>query len=48
MQALSHIHSPLDQVTALPFLLEGDTIDDYHSLMKRVQDDWFKLMRELG
>ena len=45
---LSHINVPLDQVTAIPFGLEGDTIDYYHSLMKQVQDDWFEVMRVLG
>ena len=45
---LSNINSPLDQVTALPFLLEGVAIQYYYSLMKQVQDDWFELMRVLG
>ena len=45
---LSDINSPLDQITALPFLLEGDAIDYYHSLTKQVEDDWFELMRVLG
>ena len=29
---LSDINSPLNLVTALPFLLEGDAINYYHSL----------------
>ena len=45
---LSNINSPLDQVTAIPFLLEGDAINYYHSLTKQVQDDWFELMFVLG
>ena len=36
------------QVTALPFLLYGNTIHYYHSLTKRVQDDSFELMRVLS
>ena len=50
MQAfiLSDINSPLPQVTALPFHLEGDAIQYYHSLTKQVQDDWFELMGVLG
>ena len=50
MQAfiLSGINSPLVQVIALPFLLEGDAVDYYHSLTKQVQDNWFQLMRVLG
>ena len=46
--ALSDITSPLDPVTTIRFLLEGDTVAYYHSLTKQVQDDWFKLMRVLG
>ena len=42
------INPPFDQVTALPFLLEGDAIDNYHSLTKQVQDDWFQLMHLSG
>ena len=45
---LSDITSPLDQVTTIPFLLEGDAVEYYHSLIKQVQDDWFELMRVLG
>ena len=45
---LSDINSPNDLDTALPFLLEGDAIDYYHSFMKQVQDDWYELMRVLG
>ena len=39
---------PSNQVSALSFLLEGDAIDYYHSLTKKVQDDWYELMRALG
>ena len=46
--ALSDITSPVDQVTTIPLLLEGDAIEYYHSLMKVVQDDWLELMRVLG
>ena len=46
--ALSHITSPVHQVTTIPFLLEGDAVEYYHSLTKVVQDDWFELMRALG
>ena len=46
--APSDITSPVDQVTTIPFLLEGDAVEYYHSLPKVVQDDWFKLMRVLG
>ena len=46
--ALSDITSPHHQVTSIPFLLEGDTAEYYHSLTKQVQDDWFELMRVLG
>ena len=45
--ALSYISSPVDQVTTIPFLLEGNAVECYHSLMKVVQDDWFELMRVL-
>ena len=45
---LSDITSPLDQVTTIALLLEGDTIDYDHSLTKEVQDDWIELMRVLG
>ena len=45
--ALRDITSPLDQVTTIPFLLEGDAVEYYHSLTKQVQDDWFELMRVL-
>ena len=44
---LPDITSPLDKVTTIPFLLEGDAIDYYHSLRKQVQDNWFELMRVL-
>ena len=37
--ALSDITSPLDQVTTIPFLLEGNAVKYYHSLTKQVQDD---------
>ena len=46
--ALSDITSPVDQVTTIPFLLEGDAVEYYYSLTKVVQDDWFELMRVLG
>ena len=46
--ALSDITLPVDQVTTIPFLLEGDTVEYYHSLTNVVQDDWFQLMRVLG
>ena len=46
--ALSDITSPVDQVTTILFLLEGDAVEYYHSLTKVVQDDWFQLMRVLG
>ena len=36
---LSDIDPPLDQVTALPFLLEGDAKNYYHTWTKQVQDD---------
>ena len=36
---LSDINSPLDQVTAIWFLLEGDAMDHCHSLTKQVQDE---------
>ena len=42
--ALSDITSPVDQVTTIPFLLEGDAVEYYHSLTKVVQEDWFELM----
>ena len=45
---LSDANSPLNQVTALLFLLEGNAIDYYHSLSKQVQDYWFELMHVLG
>ena len=45
---LSDITSPVDQVTTISFLLEGDAAEYYHSLTKAVQDDWFDLMRVLG
>ena len=46
--APSDITSPHDQVTTIPFLLEGDALEYYHSLTKQVQDDWFELMRVFG
>ena len=46
--ALSDITSPVDQVTTVPLLLQGDAVEYYHSLTKVVQDDWFELMRVLG
>ena len=45
---LSDITSPVDQVTTILFLLDGDAADYYHSLTKAVQDDWLELMRVLG
>ena len=45
---LSDITSPVDQVTTISFLLEGDAAEYYHSLRTGVQDDWFELMRVLG
>ena len=45
---LSDITSPVNQVTTISFLLEGDAVEYYHSLTKTVQDDWFELMRVLG
>ena len=30
--ALSDITSPVDQVTTIPFLLEGNAVEYYHSL----------------
>ena len=46
--ALSDITSPLDQVTTIPSLLEGNAVEYYHSFTKKVQDDWFELMRVVG
>ena len=46
--ALSDITSPVDQVTTIPLLLQGDAVEFYHSLTKVVQDDWFELMHVLG
>ena len=46
--ALSDITSPVEQVTTIPFLLEGNAVEYYHSFTKVVQDDWFELMRVLG
>ena len=46
--ALSDITSPLHQVSTILFLLKGDAVEYYHSLIKHVQDDWFELMRVLG
>ena len=37
-----------NQITALPFLLEDDTINYYHTLTEQLQDDWYELMRVLG
>ena len=45
---LSDITSPVEQVTSISFLLDGDAAEYYHSLTKAVQDDWFELMRVLG
>ena len=36
---LSDITSPVDQVTTISFLLDGDAAEYYHSLTKAVQDD---------
>ena len=38
---LSNINFCNDQVTALPFLVEGDPIDYHHGLTKQVQEDWY-------
>ena len=46
--ALSDITSTVDQVTTIPFLLEGDAVEYYHSMTKVVQDDRFEVMRVLG
>ena len=46
--SLSDITSPVDQVTTISFLLEGDAAVYYHSFTKAVQDDWFELRRVLG
>ena len=45
---LLDITSPVDQVTTISFLLDGDAAEYYHSLKKAVQDDWFELMCVLG
>ena len=45
---LSDVTSPVDQVTTISFLLDGDAAEYYHSLTKAVQDDWFEVMRVLG
>ena len=45
---LSDITSPVDQVTIISFLFDGDAAEYYPSLTKAVQDDWSKLMRLLG
>ena len=45
---LSDITSPIDQVTTIPFLSEGDAVEYFHSLTTIVQDDWFELTRVLG
>ena len=45
---LSDITSPVDQVTTISVLLDGDAADYYHSLTKAVQDDWSELMCVLG
>ena len=45
---LSDITSPVDQVTTISFLSEGDAAEYYHSLTKAVQDDLFELMRVFG
>ena len=46
--ALWDITSPVDQDTPIPFLLEGDAVEYYHSSTKVVQADWFELMRVFG
>ena len=46
--ALSVITSPVDQVTTIPLVPECNVVEDYHSLTKVVQDDWFELMRVMG
>ena len=43
--ALADITSPVDQVTTIPYLLQGDAVGYYHSLTKLVPDDWSELMR---
>ena len=43
--ALSDITSSVDEVTTIPFLLEGDAVEYYHSLTKVVHCDWFEVMR---
>ena len=46
--ALLDITSPLHQVSTIPFSLEGNAVESYHSLTKQVQDDWFELMHVFG
>ena len=46
--ALPDIASPVDEVTTIPCLLEGDAVEYYHSLTKVVQDDSLELMCVLG
>ena len=45
---LSNITSPVDQVTTISFLLDGDAAEYYRRLTKAVQDDRIQLMRVLG
>ena len=45
---LLDVTSPVDQVTTISFLIEGDAAEYYQKLTKAVQDDWFELMRVLG
>ena len=44
----SDITSVVNQVTIIPFLLEGDAVQYYHNFRKVVQDDLFELMRVSG
>ena len=44
---LSDITSPVDLVTTISLVLDGDAAEYYHSLKKAVQDDWLELMRVL-
>ena len=45
---LSDITNPHEKVGVLPFFLESNAIDYYHSPTKSIQDDWDQLMKVLA
>ena len=45
---LSDISSAFEKATAMPFMLQSDAVDYYHSLTSTVQSDWNELTKVLA